>query len=125
MTINAVHSPSFGNLYQTATSCIAREKLLPFSDVIVSQKKLIKDLDKKDYDILVSFRDDTRWETNIPFAITIEVCEKFKQAFNRNFTPLLKLNSDYSATRTIVLDRDIKKNIIKFLDEVRAVISKN
>lgn len=125
MAINTVHSPSFGNLYQTATSRIAREKLLPYYDVVVSQKKLINDLDKKDYDVLVGFRDDARWDTNIPFAITIEVCEKFKQAFDRNFTPLLKLNNDYSATRTIVLDKDIKKNILKFLDEIRAVISKD
>ena len=124
MTINQVNSPSFGRLYQTATSRMAREKLLPFHDIVSSQKNLINDLDQKDYDVLVSFRDDARWDTNVPFAITIEVCEKFKQAFDRNFTPLLKLNNDYSATRTIVLDKDIKKNILKFLDEIRAVISK-
>ena len=122
MSINNCNPPSFGSLYQTATSSLARQKLSTCYNVVGSQKKLITDLDKKGYDVLVGLRDDAAWDTKTPFAITIEVCEKFKKHFTDTFTPLLKLNDKYNAVKTIELDKDINKNILKFLDHVRAAI---
>lgn len=125
MTINSINNrPSFGNLYSTASSSLARQKLSPFYEIISSQGKLIKDLDNKGYDVLVSMRDDAQWFTKGPFAINIEVCKKFTDDIKETFTPLLELSKKYSATKTIELDENMGANILEFLDEVKTVISK-
>ena len=124
MTINNYNSPSFGLLYNSATSYTARKNLSKYINVVNSQKKLITDLDKKGYDIIVGLRDDAAWDTKGPFAITIEVCEKFTKQIRDNFTPLLKLNNEYNAIKTIEVDKDTHRNILKFLDQVRAAIQR-
>ncbi len=122
MINNQINSPSFGKLYSSSTSVKAKEALTDCLDIVKARKKMIGQLDAMDYDVLVNMRDNAGWNNKTPISFAIEVCKKINPFSNKNYSELMPLNENYSATKAFLKDSNITKALSSFLDEIEQSI---
>ncbi|MBQ2870653.1 hypothetical protein IJE86_03010 [bacterium] len=124
MTINQASNPSFGRVYQAASSNVAREALSKYVDVVKKQKEALQIIDKNDYDVFLFMKNQlSSADRESKKSLVVEIRKKLMPPFIDSSTDFLVLKDGQTCVKNFVEGTDVVKGIKEFFNMVKDSLS--
>ena len=124
MTINQASNPSFGRVYQAASSNVAREALSKYVDVVKKQKEALQIIDKNDYDVFLFMKNQlSSADRESKKSLVVEIRKKLMPPFIDSSTDFFVLKDGQTCVKNFVEGTDVVKGIKEFFNMVKDSLS--